>query len=235
MFSRDVVLGALAVEVASLDSVLWGLSEEEAVVGTRCAPWDVAALAAHTVRAMLQVEPMLVGEPAVTGGALVSAGEYYRPDVRFSAEVNAHRVGSAVEAAARRTDAGESGRLLRGRWSPLVARLAAEPVDRVVVTRHGDRMLLSDFLVTRVVESVLHGLDLADALGRDPWVCGGALDVVRGLLFGQADPAVVEGVVPGALSGREAGVAAVRSVTGRGGGVSRGAWEGAGVRFLALG
>ncbi|MFD3683433.1 maleylpyruvate isomerase N-terminal domain-containing protein [Nocardiopsis sp. NPDC058631] len=235
MFSRDVVLGALAVEVASLDAVLWGLSEEEAVVVTRCVPWDVAALAAHTVGAVLQVERMLDGESSVTGGGLVSAGEYYRPGVRFSAGVNARRVGSAVEAAACREDAGEAGRVLRGRWSSLVARLAAEPVDRMVVTRHGDRMLLSDFLVTRVVEASLHGLDLADALGREPWVCGGALDVVRGLLFGEADPVAVEGLVPGALSGRVGGLAAVRAVTGRGGVGVRGVWEASGVRFLTLG
>jgi hypothetical protein len=54
-------------------------------------------------------------------------------------------------------------------------------------------------------------------------------------LFGEADPVVVEGLVPGALSGRSEGVAAVRAVTGRGGVVDRGVCEAAGVRFLALG
>ncbi|WP_370462371.1 hypothetical protein [Nocardiopsis sp. FR6] len=98
--------------------------------------------------------------------------------------------------------------------------LGAEPVDRVVVTRHGDRMLLTDFLVTRVLEAVVHGLDLADALGREPWTRREALAVVLASLFGGADRSVVEG----ALSEREAGLAAARAVTGRavsGGGGAR--------------
>jgi hypothetical protein len=51
----------------------------------------------------------------------------------------------------------------------------AEPEGHVVRTRHSDPMLLSEFLLTRVVEVAVHGLDLADALsasrspGRKPW------------------------------------------------------------------
>ncbi|MFW6639854.1 maleylpyruvate isomerase N-terminal domain-containing protein [Nocardiopsis algeriensis] len=235
------VLSALAAEVAALEGVLSGLSEEEAVLPTRCAPWDVAALAMHTVGAVLRVGPMLDGG-ARAPGPLVSAAGYYRPDVRFSAEVDADRVGSAVEAAARRSDAGEPGRVLRERWTPLRERLAAEAEGRVVVTRHGDPMLLSEFLVTRVVEAVLHGWDMADALGRAPWTAPEALDAVRSLVFGGADRDVVESVVPGVWSdvsaGVSAGVSAVRAVTGRalpGGGVDRGDLERAGVRLLALG
>lgn len=45
-------------------------------------------------------------------------------------------------------------------------------------------MLLSQFLVTRVVEVAVHGLDLAEALEREPWVTPQATDVVLELLLG---------------------------------------------------
>nr|WP_304454298.1 maleylpyruvate isomerase N-terminal domain-containing protein [Nocardiopsis sp. YSL2] len=236
MFERDEVLRALVSETDALEGVLSHLSEAEAVVPTRCEPWDVAALSAHTVRAMLQVEPMLDEAPPGPGTALVSAAGYYTPDVRFSPEVNGERVRSAVEAAARRADAAEPGRVLRERWRPLVARLAAEDGDRVVVTRHGDPMRLTDFLVTRVVEAVVHGLDVADALGREPWSSREGSGVAARLLFGGADMVAVERVLPGAGGGGAGTVAAVRAVTGRGGPVvDRGALAAAGVWFPALG
>lgn len=45
-------------------------------------------------------------------------------------------------------------------------------------------MLLSEFLLTRVVEVAVHGLDLADALGREPWLTSSAGDAVLELLLG---------------------------------------------------
>ena len=51
-------------------------------------------------------------------------------------------------------------------------------------TRHGDAMLLSEFLITRVVEVAVHGLDVAEALGCEPWLTAEAGTVVRELLLG---------------------------------------------------
>jgi hypothetical protein len=45
-------------------------------------------------------------------------------------------------------------------------------------------MLLSDFLLTRVFEVALHGLDLADALERSPWLTTAGYEAVKSLLFG---------------------------------------------------
>ena len=53
-------------------------------------------------------------------------------------------------------------------------------------------MLLSEFLLTRVVEVAVHGLDLADALGREPWLTSQAADLVQDLLLGPDGAAALE-------------------------------------------
>ena len=235
-FSRGAVVSALACEVASLARVLSVLTEGEAGLPTRCAPWDVAALALHTVGALERVLVMLDVEAMDTGDRLVSASDYYVPDARFSPEVDAERVRRAVEMAARWKGPAGPGRMLSRWWAELSARLPVEPVDRVVRTRHGDPMLLTDFLVTRVVELGVHGLDLADALRREPWLTDEASEVVVQLLFGGAEHAVLERLLPGVWSEAGADVDAIRVVTGRTvQEVDRAVLEAAGVRFLTLG
>jgi hypothetical protein len=57
------------------------------------------------------------------------------------------------------------------------------PQGRVVRTRHGDRMLLTEFLRTRVLELAVHGLDLAAGLDRPPWLTDAAAAVVEDLVL----------------------------------------------------
>jgi hypothetical protein len=74
---------------------------------------------------------------------------------------------------------------------------------RVVRTRHGDAMLLSEFLVTRVVEVSVHGLDLADGLGRGAWLTPAAGEVLTSLFFGGDDSGpVVDADLLRGLTGR---------------------------------
>jgi hypothetical protein len=44
-------------------------------------------------------------------------------------------------------------------------------------------MLLAEFLRTRVLELAVHGLDLAAALDRPPWMTAPAAEVTEGLLL----------------------------------------------------
>lgn len=69
-------------------------------------------------------------------------------------------------------------------WRATDAAVAVQPADRVVRTRHGDPMSLPEFLVTRVVEVGVHGLDLAVALNREPWLTPTAAQVIADLLTG---------------------------------------------------
>jgi hypothetical protein len=68
-------------------------------------------------------------------------------------------------------------------WLEALPAVQAVPPDRVVRTRHGDLMLLTDFLRTRVVELAVHGLDLAIGLDRDPWLTPEAARVVADLVL----------------------------------------------------
>ncbi|GAA2193472.1 maleylpyruvate isomerase N-terminal domain-containing protein [Micromonospora lupini] len=69
-------------------------------------------------------------------------------------------------------------------WQAADAAVADAPPDRVIRTRHGDAMSLTEFLRTRVVEVGVHGLDLAAALGRSPWLTPQAEAVIADLLTG---------------------------------------------------
>lgn len=116
--------------------------------------------------------------------AEVSAVEYYRPDDRFAPQTNTARIALAQDHVARQASGAALADDFAATWQRVDRLCRAEPEDRVVRTRHEDAMLLSQFLVTRVVEVAVHGLDLAEALGREPWLTPQAADAVLELLLG---------------------------------------------------
>jgi hypothetical protein len=113
--------------------------------------------------------------------------DYYRPDHRFSAAVNSDRVDAAATLAKQLGSAAAISAQLARLTGETSGMLHATPLDRAVRTRHGDRMLLSDFGRTRVVELGVHGLDLASGLGRQPWLTRQAGDLIEELLLPDAD------------------------------------------------
>lgn len=202
------VVEAFRLEAGELARAMAGVSAAEWRLPTRCAPWTVGELLAH-VRVVIAWLPGMLAAPAPTH-AEVTAVEYYRPDDRFAPDTNADRIALAQDHAAEQL----SGAALAGdfdaTWQEVDRLCRAEPEGRVVRTRHGDPMLLSQFLLTRVVEVAVHGVDLADALGREPWLTSQAADVVRDLLLGPAGAAALEKLGWGRLrflrkaTGREA-------------------------------
>lgn len=176
------VLEAFRLEAQGLSRAVAGLSEDEWDLPTRCAPWSVRELLGH-VRAVVAWLPGMLAAPQ-PGRAEVSAVEYYRPDDRFAPQTNAARIGLAQDHAAGQSSGAALAEDFAATCQQVDRLCRAEPEDRVVRTRHGDAMLLSQFLVTRVVEIAVHGLDMADALGREPWMTPQAGDVVMELLFG---------------------------------------------------
>jgi uncharacterized protein (TIGR03083 family) len=180
-FTRGDVLDGLTAEGGRLAAVMLELAEDDFGRPTACVPWTVAELLAHVVVASDRL-PDVLAEPE-PAHASIAAADYYRPDERFSSAANQVRV-----AAARHDAAASTGHALAERfdaaWREMVELAAAQPATRVVRTRWGDAMLLTDFLVTRVVEIAVHGLDLAAGLDRQPWTTPQAAVLVAQLLLG---------------------------------------------------
>jgi uncharacterized protein (TIGR03083 family) len=185
IMDREGVLAAFRAESQALASVVVDWTDEQWALPTRCLPWTARDLLAHIRVGVARLPGMLASTPPAQ--ALVPARQYYRPDHRFSAATNEQRILTAQEQAAAWPD----GRALADgyaiTWQEVYRSCVAEPADRVVRTRHGDAMLLSDFMVTRVVEVAVHGLDLASALNSAPWLTEQAGAVVEELLTAETD------------------------------------------------
>jgi hypothetical protein len=130
--------------------------------------------------------PGMLAAPEPAGPDLISAAGYYRADQRFSTATNAGRIQSAQRGAAALAGAADRARDVEDARQQAEAAVRDAPAGRVVLTRHGDRMLLTEFLRTRVLELAVHGLDLAAALDRDPWMTVQAAHVTEELLLPSA-------------------------------------------------
>ncbi|GGN36135.1 uncharacterized protein (TIGR03083 family) [Actinoplanes campanulatus] len=216
------VRAALDAECEAFVRALRALPPSAWDLPTRCTPWTVRDVVGHVITVLGRVPAMVAAPEPET--ADVSATGYYRADDRFGAEANAERVRTAQaltgDLATRLADVAAQVRTV---CSP-------EPDDRLVRTRHADAMLLGDFLLTRIVETTVHGVDVADAAGVPPWLTGPAGERVLALLFG---PLWRESVA--ALGGDPLTV--IRKATGRAPltPVERDRLDAAGLRPLTLG
>jgi uncharacterized protein (TIGR03083 family) len=189
--THDATTRAFAAEAEALQAAMTGLTEQESSLLSPCAPWTVGELLCHVVIGAGRVA-QAVAEPEPAGPASTEVGttvDYYRHDARFSAAVDADRIETA-RALARELGGPEQMVLeLARRCRQTTSLLAAAPADRTIRTRHGDRMLLTAFAGTRVVEVAVHGLDLAIGLDRPPWLTDAAADVLENLWLpaGRAD------------------------------------------------
>ena len=112
--------------------------------------------------------PGMLGEPEPPPGPMILAVGYYRPDQRFSPAANNDRIAAAQQAAAALAVDSAAARDFDQAWRQTWTLIRRAPQARMVRTRHGDRMLLTEFLRTRVLEPAVHGLDLAGGLGAAP-------------------------------------------------------------------
>jgi uncharacterized protein (TIGR03083 family) len=188
MVGAREVLAAFDAESRRLAEVADGLDEASFARPSPCVPWTAGELLFHVQMTVERVGAMLA-EPAPDGSGLVDAPRYYRADQRFSAAVNDERIASGQRGAAGLSGTGQRARAFREARDRAWALVSQAPPGRVVRTRHGDRMLLAEFLRTRVLELAVHGLDLAVAVGRAPWLTRQAASVTSDLLLAAADSA----------------------------------------------
>ncbi|MFG2058999.1 maleylpyruvate isomerase N-terminal domain-containing protein [Micromonospora sp. NPDC048930] len=175
----NTVRAAFRDECARLEEVLRGLTEADLDRPTPCPPWALRDLLAHVSTGAGRLVGMLAA-PAPERAEVDAAG--YFGAAKFAPEVDRDRIDSARRQA--REPAGVPA-VVEGfarAWRAADAAVAAQPSGRLVRTRHGDAMTLTEFLRTRVVEVGVHGLDLADALDRRPWLTPTAARVVADLL-----------------------------------------------------
>jgi uncharacterized protein (TIGR03083 family) len=177
----DHALVAFRAEADALVAALGDLAPTAWDRATRCDPWQVRDLVGHVITTLARVPDMIAApEP---GRPDTTATGYYRADHRFSDAANTSRVETARGRIAG-FDSPAIVRNLAGTAATVAAACRRERAGRVVLTRHGDAMLLTDFLTTRVVEMAVHGLDVADAVERQPWLTAPAARHLQGLLFG---------------------------------------------------
>lgn len=175
------VTAAFATEASELARVTGNLTDADLARPSPCPPWTAGELLCHIVVAVQRIKQAVAAVDSFNG-SLVTAAGYYRPDQRFSPEVNANRIKTAQALDRALGSAANISTALGTAWREGHAILLAAHPDRIVPTRHGDRMLLTDFAVTRIVEVAVHGLDLAAALDRPPWLTAQAADVLEDLL-----------------------------------------------------
>jgi hypothetical protein len=201
------VLDAFAGEARTLAAAVADEPTAAFSAASRCPPWTVGELFWHVINGAGRVRGMLAqpeppapeppgpeppgpepSEPGPPGFGLVTAAGYYQADRRFSAATNADRIATARRGAAGRDADGLRAAFDRA-WRATLGDCGAVPPGRRVLTRHGDVMLLTEFMRTRVLELAVHGLDLAAGLGRDPWLTDAAAGLVEELILpGPAGP-----------------------------------------------
>lgn len=122
--------------------------------------WDLRALVGHTSRALLTVESYL-SQPAETED-VPSAAQYYAAVVAAAGGPGVTERGREA-GRAMGDDPGGYLDALVDRVLPLAA-LAGDPLIRTFA----GGMRFSQYLPTRTFELVVHGLDIAGALGQPP-------------------------------------------------------------------
>jgi uncharacterized protein (TIGR03083 family) len=147
--------------------------------------WTVRQLLAHVVRSLAVVGELLDADLDPQGPPLTGPTGYYRAALDHA---GAHDgiAGRATEAASA-TDR-DPMPWARDVVAALLDRVAVTPGDRPFVHLVG-WLPFDEYLVTRVVEVVLHTFDLQLACGLTPSAPGGALAVVDPFLVDLADRA----------------------------------------------
>lgn len=172
------VVDVLADECERVTRLLLDLAPEEFATPTRCEPWDVKDLAAHLYRNMFRIPAALDRDPD---------GEPDTDGVTYWTSYDPSADSPAIAEHARETAGSyDSGRDLvvafEDLWRSALERARAEDPARVVQSWWGPRLRLDEFLKTRVLENVVHGLDLTDALGRSPIASDAGTEMVIGIL-----------------------------------------------------
>jgi uncharacterized protein (TIGR03083 family) len=165
----------LAIDLIASDPVAERWTEPSALPG-----YDIAGLSGHLGRG-LGTPLIYLAEPIPAEENVITPGQYFASvdsdDDALHASIRAR--GSAASAGGQGGLVAELDRTL----GTLTTRLDDEPFDRRVPVFGGHVMYLDEYLVTRLVELLVHGDDLTVSVGAGPleWP-GEAMDLVLATL-----------------------------------------------------
>jgi len=175
---------ALRVECDLVSEAVLALSEEDFARPTRLPAWNVKELLAHMYR---DVERTIVGlgeePPAETDTDAVSYWRRYDPVADAASIADRSKTRAASYGTGR-----ELALVWDDMWPHALGLAEGEVPSRPIVT-WGPVLTLDEFLKTRALEVTVHGMDMALALGREPWATEEGVsvvtDILRGLLGGE--------------------------------------------------
>jgi uncharacterized protein (TIGR03083 family) len=172
------VVDVLAEECDHVSRVVLTLSPDAFETPTRCEAWNVKELLGHMYR---DVDRLIEyrGEPAPAEPDADAVSYWRRYDPVDDSPGIAHR---AIEIAKGFETGADLARAFEVRWREAVNVAKQLEPDRIYRT-FAPAMRLDEYVKTRVLEIVVHGLDLARAIGRPPWISPRAADVTRHVLL----------------------------------------------------
>lgn len=174
------IAAVLKAECAAIHSVVARLSDEEFSSATRCSPWDVKDLLAHMWRDLFRIPTALnAPEPSHADVDAVTYWTSYDPK-SDAARIAKH----ATETSAEYSTPTELVAAFQKISTTTFELGTHHPPQRRIALWWGPRMRLDEFLKTRVLEMVVHGLDLTDALTREPVTTTDGLAITTEILDG---------------------------------------------------
>lgn len=183
---RDLAftLAALAAESEQAEAAMRSLGEADLIRPTRCEAWDVRGLIGHLIRDVDRIVAYLAASPPDRAPSPddIDAVAYFRAFDPVQAAPGVAQRSRETAAAYATHEALVEG--FAQTWRHAVDAATAAGPERIVTVAWGHTMRLADYVPTRVLEMTVHGLDLADALGVQPWTTPGAAEVTRALLVG---------------------------------------------------
>ena len=212
MGSYEDTVGILEVELGQVEQAFRGLSEAEWATATKLRPldetkppWTLFELAGH-FDISIGLTVMLMAEP--------QAGQVGRDRVSFfifpRSEVAPVVYDYAYTMVEGKTPA-QMPDTLAATFAKTVEGARSLAPDTIGPGYYA-LMRLDEFVASRVVEAVVHGLDLTDALGRDPMATPEGVAVTAAIL----DELLARKTVAGRPAGLGDDMAWVRAASGRG-------------------
>lgn len=177
---RTTELAALAEECAVVDATLASVPAE-AWTGPGLGEWTLHELAAHLTRGISRLTEY-VGTSPKSDGVEHDRVSYFR----YDADTVAPAVAARAREAARALSADDLPRAFHDGWTTAVAHVEEHDPGLLVPTPFGT-MRAQEYVATRVLEAVVHHMDIRLALARPPAPTPAAAKLTMQILEGLLD------------------------------------------------